>query len=374
MKLSDFIILSAEKALKLQDNNGSFPPGHNGPYHDPETPVRNSGHWLITFAKCFSLTGKSVFRERVVGAGKYLMSKTARPYGHSFHHRNKNNKDRCNGLIGQAWTIEAIAQAAMTLEDESYSDLAEDVFFQHPFNEELGLWHCLEIDGRILKIDETFNHQLWFAACSSLVSGRKKTEAMRRICRFLDLVPVNMAFLKNGLICHSIEGRLKEHIQRESHFIAKVWRKAVGIKAALKTGGDGIQNIYIKSAGYHAFNLYAFALLKQQAPDHAFWRSQTFRKALKYLLSDEFKQGMESNIYGFPYNPPGFEVPFALGLIENIDRTNIIKISQWWLAEQIRRCYSMETGQMDRNTEDPATLTARIYEATRLPDLDLDIQ
>ena len=130
MKLSDFIILSAEKALKLQDNNGSFPPGHNGPYHDPETPVRNSGHWLITFAKCFSLTGKSVFRERVVGAGKYLMSKTARPYGHSFHHRNKNNKDRCNGLIGQAWTIEAIAQAAMTLEDESYSDLAEDVFFQ----------------------------------------------------------------------------------------------------------------------------------------------------------------------------------------------------------------------------------------------------
>ena len=40
MLLSDIILQSCEAALQLQSEDGSFPPGCNGPYHDPETPVR----------------------------------------------------------------------------------------------------------------------------------------------------------------------------------------------------------------------------------------------------------------------------------------------------------------------------------------------
>ncbi|MCS6923664.1 MAG: hypothetical protein NZM10_04710, partial [Fimbriimonadales bacterium] len=47
--------------------------------------------------------------------------------------------------------------------------------------------------------------------------------------------------------------------------------------------------------------------------------------------------------------------------------------SRWWLSEQIRRHYDPATGKFRRNTPDEPTLTARIYEATRLPDTFMDI-
>ena len=64
-------------------------PGHNGPYNDPETPVRNYGHWLITFSKCFELTGKQIYLEKVRELAEYLVSDESRPHGFSFHHRLK---------------------------------------------------------------------------------------------------------------------------------------------------------------------------------------------------------------------------------------------------------------------------------------------
>ena len=60
--------------------------------------------------------------------------------------------------------------------------VAEEVFFQHKFIEKLGVWKRLEIDGSVGRIDQTFNHQLWFASCASLLlrsDSRKKDE-----CRY----------------------------------------------------------------------------------------------------------------------------------------------------------------------------------------------
>ena len=181
MRLNKMILKIAENNSKLQNEDGSFPPGHNGPYHDTETPVRNSGHWLITFSKCYKLTNKSKYKDKVYQLAEYLTTEDARPNGYSFYHRNKKGKDKCNGLIGQAWTFEALTEATKILKDNKYALLAEDIFFQHTFNEECGLWNRLEIDGKILPIDRTFNHQLWFAACASLIKSQKSNEILRRI-------------------------------------------------------------------------------------------------------------------------------------------------------------------------------------------------
>ncbi|WP_295101702.1 hypothetical protein [uncultured Candidatus Kuenenia sp.] len=51
MLLGDIIVQSGRAALQLQAKDGSFPQGCNGPYHDPETPARNTAHWLITMLK-----------------------------------------------------------------------------------------------------------------------------------------------------------------------------------------------------------------------------------------------------------------------------------------------------------------------------------
>ena len=58
MRLNKMILKIAENSKKLQNEDGLFLQGHNGPYYDPETPVRNSGHWLIIFSKCYELTDK----------------------------------------------------------------------------------------------------------------------------------------------------------------------------------------------------------------------------------------------------------------------------------------------------------------------------
>ena len=148
MKLSEFLIAIADKALYKPKR--FLQPGRNGPYNDSETKVRNYGHWLITFSKCFELTGRKIYLEKVQELAEYLISDHARPYGFSFHHRSKEGKDRCNGLVGQAWTFESLACASSILDDIKYVKLAEEVFFQHNFNKNLGLWNRLEIDGQIL--------------------------------------------------------------------------------------------------------------------------------------------------------------------------------------------------------------------------------
>jgi hypothetical protein len=110
LNLLQFLVYISECALTYPDKY--IKSGHNGPYNDPETPMRNYGHWLITFSKCFELTGEQIYLNKIKEFAEYLISDNARPFGYSFHHRSKESKDKCNGLIGQAWVFEALAFAS----------------------------------------------------------------------------------------------------------------------------------------------------------------------------------------------------------------------------------------------------------------------
>jgi len=384
MNLTDFIL---EISNRASDNESIyFNGGHNGPYNDSETPVRNKGHWLIIFSKCFELTGKQIYLDTVRKLAEYLVSKESRPYGYSFHHRLKEVKDKCNGLIGQAWTFEALACASSILGEPQYSEVAEEVFFQHNFNENFGLWNRLEIDGEILSIDDTFNHQLWFAACAALLNTPRQEEISDRIFQFMDCLPQNLSVLENGLIYHPIERQLYQTGSgRSKNFrLIKFLKTSLSFLRAM----DGTtknsnqmyrENMIKKSIGYHQFNMYAFAMLKETLPDHSFWQSPEFGRSVDYLSSAEYKKGLSENKYGFSYNPPGFEVPYALSVFLDMTEDELIEISSWYINEQFKRCYNTETRMMETNTEDPLTHTARIYEVTRLPvsilkRIEVDIQ
>lgn len=378
--LSEILIRISEKAFELQNKDGSFPGGHNGPYHDLETSVRNSGHWLITFAKCYGLTGEDKYIEKVSEIAEYLCSESARPEGYSFYHRNSKGKDKCNGVVGQAWTIEALVEATKVLGDTKYATLAEEVFLQHPFNHDYGLWNRLEINGQVLTMDETFNHQLWFAACGSLINGNKDSEINFRIERFMDCLSQNLTVLDDGLIHHHIEqlrentiwSDLKYHNKLDKEFLNTLQKIRYTnllkfIPLIGQTREKRIQRQLYKSIGYHSFNMYAFALLKSQTPSHNFWDSEPFKKTIEYMLKDEYIKTLDQNKYGYPYNPPGFEVPCSLFGLKDMNKNKLIKTSEFWLNEQFSRCYNKKTCSMDRNNEDPLTHTARIYELTRLP-------
>jgi hypothetical protein len=371
--LSDVIIAVSDRICNLQNPDGSFPAGHNGPYHDPETPVRTSGHWLMTFAKCYELTGNTIYRDKVCEIAGYLSSRKARPHGFSFHHRTKKGKDSCNGLMGQAWTIEALVRCAEVLDDDKYRSIAADVFTKHQFNHEYGLWNRLEIDGQVLSMDETFNHQLWYAACGSLI-GDEHPEVMDRVGRFIECLPQNLTILDDGLIHHHIE-RLRENISIDDLHagLLSTFQKFryIGLIKKVPLIGmdldDRIRKQKHKSIGYHSFNMYAFALLKKNLPSGKFWETENFKKAVDYMLKDEYAYALESNKYGYPYNPPGFEVPYSLYMLKHMDENELVDITDRWVNRQFRKCYNHETGMLDRNTEDPITHTSRIYELTRMP-------
>jgi len=126
----------------------------------------------------------------------------------------------------------------------------------------------------------------------------------------------------------------------------------------------------MKSVGYHGFNLYGFALLKNSFPNHSFFSSDILRKALDYAKSNSFKQELPMSKYGFPYNPPGFEIGYAL---QEFDAAKEDEITGW-ISWQLKKCFNFKKNLMTQgDAKDPNTQAARIYEATRLKNYELKL-
>ena len=341
-----------------------MPSGHNGPYYDDETPVRNTSHWLITFAKAYRITGQQSFRTAAQKALDYLLSEEARPMGHTFWHRKNPEKDTCNGLIGQAWTIEALVAAAELLETREPIRVAEDVFLVHPFREEVGLWRRVAVDGQRLSLDYTLNHQIWFAAGGALLAPYVNSSVGQQVDRFMDRLHVHFRTHGSGLIKHGIR---TAHTWDPSN-----WRTILkrGLRRGIEVFFPSVPKT--KEVGYHPFNLYGLAILYKQYPDHSFWGSAAFQNACKYLSSDEFKREIYESPYGFPYNPAGFEVAFALDTFTDVFLEGTIDKQESWVEDQLKKCYDYGSKFMESNTEDKKTHSARLYEAIRLSNLSVE--
>ena len=363
IQLHELILQSANSALSLFDvKTGSMPAGHNGSYYDPETPVRNTSHWLIVFLKAYEISGNNKFLEAAYKNIEYLCSREARPMRATFWHRKNPKKDTCNGLIGQAWTIEALVIAAVQLEMPELINLAKEVFLLHPFNHKIGLWQCVSVDGTYLDFDYTFNHQLWFAAAGSLIAQRTNGEVKLQVTCFMQQLSQNFEVHPSGLIRHFVGLKLLSVRTKFYRTIAEPFFN--NIKQLPKLA-QSRQYMTMKEIGYHSFNLYAFGLLKQQYPNYSFWNSGKFKKALNYAQSRAYWHDVQSSKYGYPYNPPGLETAFVL---EVFCQNQTFK-QEKWLSEQFSRNYNFEQNMMNLNTEDPVTYAARLYEATRLPNL-----
>ncbi|MES3518012.1 MAG: hypothetical protein PPP58_10145 [Natronomonas sp.] len=371
----DLAVSFADRGLGELRADGSMPPGCNGPWDDAETPVRNTGHWLITFLEAHEITDETRYLDAARDAAAYLLSEEARPHGETFHHRHGGDRDRCNGLIGQAWSIEALAVAAERLDDTRLCSVAERTFLRHPFDRRLAAWRPVEIDGTSLPLDMTFNHQLWFAAAGAILANLPEVDPRvgRRVERFLDELAANVDTTPEGRI---------EHIFKPEFDLSKYLRifydglragtahKMVAgqLRSILGRDGDGTGGTFEKQAvGYHSFNLYGLAILYDEYPDHRFWETRTFRSTLEYAESDTYERRLADNPYGYPYNCAGIELAVAFerfGVGDDETR-------RAWIGRQLEATYDDETGTFSRNTPDPRTLTARIYEATRLSDIRL---
>jgi len=374
--LSDFLLDVADNAIDEMRDDGALPAGTNGPWDDEETPVRNTSHGIVIFLKAFEITGDEQYLRACKRAVDYVLSPAARPHGETFYHRISTERDACNGVIGQAWTIEALSVAAHTIDDPRLVETATDVFLRHPFDERLCLWRPVEIDGTVRPIDMTFNHQLWFAAAGGLLTQHPEIdpEVDRQVRLFLDELTANMDLYDSGVIKHLYKPAFDVG-KYATVFIDGVrdgtaHKMAIGLAKSLVDVGDdkGDEDPMLEKAiGYHSFNLYGFGLLRESYPDHPFWDSEKIDRVLAVARTDEFAAQLDGNPYGYPYNCTGIELAYTL---EVFDRGTEHE-RQKWLERQFNRTYDPEQQTLSRNTEDPVTLTARVYEATRLSDWEI---
>jgi hypothetical protein len=244
------------------------------------------------------------------------------------------------------------------LERKDLSDLASDIFSIHRFNENLGLWHRREINGRILPIDWTFNHQLWFASVGSMFDKKLYPEIHNQVEIFIKKLPSNFDIYKNGLIWHPVA--------KKEFSLNGFLRWTNQLRRSKKEKKEAVH----KAIGYHQFNLYAFAILKKNYPEIDFWNTKKFNKALEFLESKEYEKGLINNKYGFDYNVAGIEAAFALEVFRG---SKSKELQEYWLEKQFQRSYDFEKCLLNKNTDDPETLSARIYEATRLDNLELNL-
>ncbi len=280
--LHELLEQSTRSTLKLQRKDGSVPSDRDSVSDVPETPVRTTSHWLTALSKVYEITGEEVFANAAHDATDYLLSDEARPYGYTFHSRNVDGKDKCDGLVGQAAPIRGLTHAGNTFNRPELLNLVEKIHLLHPYDSDIGLWQRREIDGDVMSIDRTLNHQVLFAAANAdLAEKREKIASM--LCQHLEGLKKNLRTRSNGLIRHFVRPPL--------YYVIK--KPCGNPKKANLILNEFMFHIYSchqtainTEIGYHAVNLDALARLKQLFPNHSIWSDSDIRLAIAYIQDE----------------------------------------------------------------------------------------
>lgn len=364
----DALVRAAAIGLRRQGPDGAMPAGHNGSRQQAETPVRNTAHWSIGFLAAHAVSGRDAFREAAERCWAFLLQPAWRPTGGTFLHRPDGGKNRCNGLIGQAWVLEALLYGASrdAAARARLLTAASDLFAQLPFDDAARLWRIREVDGRVLGGPaRTFNQQLWLASMAHWL-GREAGHAVadRRARAVLASLPDRLGAHADGLIDHLIVPT------RDTYGAA--WR-GFRIGYALQraywrwrpfrgepTGRGPLADHYRLCLGYQAFNLTAMADLHHREPGVLGAATTALvPRALAFCRAHPYYRRFPARGYGYNYNPIGWELAWA----ETVFGANAPSALDWL---QRQRDHYLDADGDVRNTDDPATLIARTYELYRL--------
>lgn len=345
--------------------------GVNGPYDDPETPVRNLAHLAVLTAIEILTYGQTQYKNVLADMGEQLLS--LREQDGLYTMRMKAEKDDCNGVIGHAWLIEGLIYLNKVFPEKSqYIELATDLAQKHKFDEKLGLWHAPRGEYRI---DFTFNHQLWYAATlAELVEVTHNQEYQRQIVICLDKLQDNFRVHGNGRVVHGISSQTDLKSKGKSF-----------VKRVLDSSKEKFQmpSYAYKEEGYHIFNIMAFARLYRLYSKHPVFSGVKFKKMMHYTCSRELQEKLKSprvdldcslknnitdpeekcvNIYGYLYNVPGFEMMYISAILMDYVQQSY---AEQILEQQIQLTYDPDKQCFGMRCHDAHTVSYRLYEYYR---------
>lgn len=363
--------------IKGYEIDGKVSCGINGPYDDPETPVRNLCHLMVITAEEILLFGRNELKHVFVKMCTDLLS--MKNDNGLFEMRNKKGKDNCNGVIGHAWVIEALIYAYRVLHDKIFLERATDIALKHAFQMDLSLWAIPNTEPSDYTIDYTFNHQLWYAASLAELNFYIKDSVFaHQINAFIASLPKNMNNSRYGKISHTIYNR----IQLKNRIKGRIKKVLDLINEFLNR-----KSLEYKEQGYHVFNLAAFARLNNVLPMVSLKENVKILKAFDYVYSKYFIEGLENrnfikdislnnqnlqplelsiNVYGYPYNVPGFELPFVA---KSFKDQKLMEIADKCIARQLELTFDNDNYILSKCVHDVHTVNYRIYEYYRYLEL-----
>ncbi len=347
MNMPDLIVIAAEKGRKLV-KDGLYPPGYNGPWEQMETPVRNTCHWMVTNAKAFSLTGKGSYKDLVRESAKAILNPKYNPFSASYMILNANTSFP-NGIIGQAWVMEALVAAYACLEEPWYLELAKRLALKHRFEPSVNLWAILNIDGTTGEIHTSLNQQLWFGVMNYLVGKlANDAELLRRSELFYTSLHKYFWYSQDLIHMKINPLSIMSKRRREFQHLVKM------LLTEPKTQANA-------TVGYLPFALFPIAYAWKQGANVSDKVISESRRCIKNFCALPMSK-LEANWYCFTYHPTGFEVSYITKALFPEAEAD----GDFWTKHQLDKHYHHFLHSPEATTRPCPTLIARFHEAAYL--------
>jgi len=341
--LRDDFLAQADAGMRLMVSVGAdralIPAGHNGPHYALETPVRNTCHWLTAFLIAYRLTSDIRFRQSAISLRNWLLDGNVHFRRGVFVMRQSLGSDWCNGVIGPAWVIEALARLS-DIEDKQACSFLRDYISRHRFDVHSRAWIRDDPGRRKRGIDGTLDHQAWMAAALA-DAGERET-----VGSFLDGLHAGGLHLDGNRIRHILMfGGIKGWAVRTMYHRACLSRPS---------------HMAEIEEGYHIYTMLPLVRLRARHPGHPFFASDAWGRACGWLTTASIERCFTSR-YGAGYNAPGLELPAVwmacpgeIPLVED----DVIEV---W-RRQRERTFDAATGLHTKGCPDAVTLASRAYE------------
>lgn len=328
--------------------------GCNGKYNMQETPARTTAHWLISFACYYEMTSDREYFILTKKYAEYLKGVVSQSEnGVVLCIDDVNGFNRPNGLIGQAWIIEALVKAGKVLGDSKCFEAANKVFSAQRYDWKIHLWNIIDTNNESLGTDVAFNHNLWFALVGLLLYSETKDSNVKNIVDdFMENISKHILIYKSGLISHFVvnsDNKFRDMRFRIKKMICQFNKRGIPVKSP---------NQCEYERAYHLFCVYAFAKIILINPEYCFFSTKQWEKIKSYALEvNNFVVFPNCDDYAYRYNSPAFEYPLIqLILTGDVDEDSLNRL----MKIQIQDTYDGRL--LSKNVPDVETLNARIYE------------
>lgn len=360
-KQERYLFYIANRNYDTYFKQGYATPGNNGPHGHKDTPVRNTSHYLIIYGYLYKKTKENKYLYICQKFGNYLVSEQRKSVSGAVQCMVQNDYDYLNGLIGQAWTIEALIYFYEIVSEEKYLEAAYRIYKSQRYDYQNHLWIKTELDGSEIGFDYSYNHNVWFAACGyKLADLCIDNEITNQIMDFLSCgTSRDFKISHKGLLKHTISLKNPSTNDKVKRIIKKILFPLRWINPRK------LDSKYIEYA-YHIFDIYGFLILKERFGHLDFFKSKNYLKAesLATNISWYNKKNIKKdtfNVFSYSYNSPAFELPYVLLSVKK-ENTQII---DYVYDINCKLMYSKETEMFTINNFDVELYNARFYEIIR---------